>query len=91
MKLDRLQEGKMCHLVFKVQSFVPTPNPRTQTMDMRLNILSGKYHGKIEGDKESFLFETGIEGSNESMMWEVDIDDVLMAGTKTDVSDISRS
>jgi hypothetical protein len=94
MKLDRFQEGEKCHLVFKAQPFIPTPNPEKQRMDMHLNIFSGKYHGMMKDSferAESFLFETQVNNTGESIIWEVDIDSVLMAGTVTNSSDISRS
>lgn len=88
MKLDRFQEGSVCYLVFKTQPFAPTPNPQTRTVDMLLNLVSGKYHGFADDSNKSFLFET--EANHGAVMWEVDVDSVLMVGTRTNSSDIAK-
>jgi hypothetical protein len=88
MKLDRFQEGSMVHLVFKAQPFTPTPNVNTQSMDMLLNIFSGRYHGPVDGGEKSFLFETEV--AQGAVMWELDTDSVLMMGHLTNTSDIAR-
>jgi len=88
VKLDRFQEGSICHLVFKAQPFAPAPNVQTQSMDMLLNIFSGTFHGEADDEGKSFLFET--EASHGAIMWEVDVDSVLMMGRMMNSSDIAK-
>jgi len=82
-----IKDGDEICVTFKSAPFSPSPNPRTQMVDYRMNITSGKFRGLVSDD--CFRLETTSDDGIH-VLWTFNEEDILTIGIRTEGANIAR-